>query len=510
MLAKVFSSAVKGIDAHSVEIEVDISNGLPACIIVGLPDASVKESKDRIKAAIKNTGLKFTDRRITVNLAPADIPKEGPSYDLPIALGILAANDQLGHDISNKYLFMGELSLEGKVRKVKGVLPIALYAKEKGYEGVIVPYENAKEASVVSDLKTYPVKSLSETIQLIKSDFDVPSYSIDPEDTIKVFSQYDVDMSDVKGQEHAKRALEISAAGGHNIIMIGPPGSGKTMLAKRVPTILPEMTIDESMETTKIHSICGFLPEETSLIKIRPFFAPHHTISDIGLIGGGSRPKPGDVSLAHNGVLFLDELPEFKRSTLEVLRQPLENHCVTISRAHSKETYPARFMLIAAMNPCPCGYFTDAKKECHCTPMQIQKYMSKISGPLLDRIDIHLNIPAVKYEDMISSEETESSEDIRERVNRTRKIQQERFKSNKIYANSQMSTRLVKKCCVLESQAQTLLKHAIIELGISARAYDRILKVSRTIADLVQSENILEEHVGEAIQYRSLDRNLWM
>jgi len=506
VLAKVLSSAVIGIDAFLVEVEVDITSGLPTFTTVGLPEASVKESKERVKSAISNSGYTFPDDRITVNLAPAHIKKEGTGFDLPIALGILTATQIISQNIISRYLVLGELSLDGRIKPVKGSLPMALAAKSAGYEGIIVPYDNAREASVVADLTVLPVKTLHQLVDFFRGFNKIKPEKADISNIFNRGNTFEVDFSEVKGQEHVKRSLEVAAAGGHNLIMIGPPGSGKTMLAKRVPTILPPLTFEEAIETTKIFSVIGMLPKDEALITKRPFRSPHHTISDAGLIGGGHIPRPGEVSLAHNGVLFLDELSEFKKHVLEVLRQPLEDLQVTISRAALTLTYPSSFMLIAAMNPCPCGYFSDPKHECRCTYPQIHRYRSKISGPLMDRIDIHVEVPAVPYRDLIGESNSESSEIIGARVTAARARQFERFKRTKIYCNAQMINRHIKKHCRIDEASCDLLESAIDKLGLSARAYNRILKIARTIADLADAFDISVDHIAEAVQYRSLDR----
>ena len=506
MLARVLSSAVIGIDAYLVEVEVDIAAGLPTFTTVGLPEAAVKESKERVKAAINNSGYTFPDDRITVNLAPAGIKKEGTGFDLPMALGILTATRTVPQNLIDKYLMLGELSLDGRVKPVKGSLPMALAAAQAGYKGIIVPEDNRREAAGVDGIRVYPARTLAQVVDFFRG-FSL----IEPEKTdIKaLFSQQStmgVDFSDVMGQEHVKRAMEVAAAGGHNLLMVGPPGSGKTMLSRRLPTILPPLTFEEAIETTKIFSVVGMLEKDQALVTKRPFRAPHHTISDAGLIGGGHIPRPGEVSLAHNGVLFLDELPEYKKHVLEVLRQPLEDHWVTISRATSTITYPCSFMLVAAMNPCPCGYLSDPKHHCHCTHHEIHRYRSKISGPLLDRIDIHMEVPAVPYKDLLQRSTPESSDRIRARVTVARKAQQKRFTRSKIFCNAQMTSRHIKTHCRIDEASDRLLETAIDKLGLSARAYNRILKIARTIADLEQVRQITATHISEAIQYRTLDR----
>ncbi|MFA5668100.1 MAG: YifB family Mg chelatase-like AAA ATPase [Balneolaceae bacterium] len=512
MLARVYCASTVGVDARIIDVETHHTDGMVKFFLVGLPDRAVSEARDRVEAAIRNTGFYYPLGRVTVNLAPADLPKEGNAFDLPIAIGLLMMSGQLHTDKLDKTVLLGELALDGQIRPIKGVLPIAVEAKKKGYEYIVVPKENGPEAAVVEGLQVFPFEHLNQVTDWLEN-----RGSMDPlEVNVQAFfakngKQEMLDFSDVRGQENVKRALEIAASGGHNVIMVGPPGSGKTMMARRIPTILPPLSLEESLETTKIHSVSGILDSKKALITQRPFRAPHHTVSDVALVGGGSMPMPGEISMAHNGVLFLDELPEFKRSALEVMRQPLEDGFVSIARARMSVTYPSRAMLVASMNPSPSGDWYDPKEMSGSTNVQMQRYLSKISGPLLDRIDLHIEVNKVSYEELSGKAKGESSEEISKRVVEARDIQTQRFLGVKgVYGNAQMNTRMVRKVCQLDEVSSGILKKAITSLGLSARAYDRILKVSRTIADLEKSENIQSHHVAEAIQYRSLDREGWL
>ena len=508
MLSIIKSMSLCGLDGYLIFVQVDVASGMPGWEIVGLPDVSVKESKERVKTAIKNSGYELQSRKVVVNLAPADTRKEGSFFDLPIAIGILVCIEAIKQKKLGNIAFVGELSLDGKLNKINGILPICIEAQRLGIKKIIIPIENLKEASVVANIEILGAKNLKQVVNYLNGEGEIEKAETNLNDIFNESKNYVLDFSEVKGQENVKRAIEVAAAGGHNCLLIGNPGSGKTMMARRIPSILPNLSFDEALETTKIHSVAGTL-KDRGLITTRPFRAPHHTISGVSLVGGGRIPKPGEISLSHNGVLFLDELPEFNKNTLEVMRGPLEDKIISISRVNATLTYPCNFMLIASMNPCPCGFLGSKEKTCTCSPQAIAKYIGKISGPLLDRIDIQVEATPVKYQKLDSEEETESSESIKKRVEKARKIQQERYKDCKIYSNSQLTPKLIEKYCKLNSEGKVILQNAFERLGLSARAYGRILKVSRTIADLEESENIEKNHIVEAIQYRSLDKKYW-